>query len=208
MKKILLLSLLVPFLLLSACNGDSSVKGNDETNNKTEEDKPKNDTDTSKSSVDEYKYGEFDVAKVAKNIGSYKTGPISLTVEEAQLVSGTFEDEYYTDHFGKKDVQYLQLAMVMSTDDQNINFNSKHLTLTTNTGEKIGSPSDFMGTKVDPQYLSKDGTTRILFYFFEDSDVKDIHTIDLHLKSPTNKKGEPLGEDIDIKMNFTEKEDQ
>lgn len=204
MKKFLLLPLLVPFLLLSACNNDSSTNGNDKTNQQEEKNNKTKEESSKHEAEDEYSYGDFEVVKAAKDIGSYKSGPISLRIEEAHLVSGTFADEYYIDHFGEKDAEYIQIAMVISTENKDINFNSKHLTLTTETGEKIDSPSDFMGTKVETQYLSKNDLTRILFYFFEESEVKDIDTVNLHVKAPTDNNGETLGEDIDIEMHFKE----
>lgn len=126
----LILFLFIP-LLLSACNDDSSKNESTNPEEKAVSNTEKNDIPTNK-----YNYSDFGVVKKAKDIGSYKSGPISITVPEAHLVSGTFADEYFVEEFGEEAVDYIQLAMVISTKDEDIIFDSQHLKLTTETGGK------------------------------------------------------------------------
>jgi hypothetical protein len=178
---------------MSACNESSSEVNIEEPQSQEDKIKENNGDDSSDSESD---YGDFEKVKYAQDIGSFQSGPISLELREVMTVSGSFNDQYYIDQIGKKDVEYIQIGMMISMSEENINFDSHHFTLTTDTDEELDDPNESFGTKIEPKYLSKDGTFRIMFYFLEDSKAEDIDEITMHVKAPTDSEGNPLGDDI------------
>ncbi|MBN8234047.1 hypothetical protein JF544_02265 [Halobacillus kuroshimensis] len=121
----------------------------------------------------------------------------------SNLVTGTITDPIILNKIGKENIDYINIGLDIDTTDEDINFSSEHLKLTTNTGETFESPHDFMSDQVEMQYIKESFTrSRMIAYLFETSTVEDIESVDLLIKAPTDSNGQPLGEDANIKIDF------
>ncbi|MYL39838.1 hypothetical protein [Halobacillus litoralis] len=150
--------------------------------------------------------GEFQSVAHKEDIDTVEVGPLTLTIVSSNLVTGTVTDPFILDKIGEENIDYINIGMEISTTDEDINFSSDHLKLTTDTGESFESPHDFMSDKVEMQYIKEDFTrSRMIVYLFDNSKVEDIKSANLLIKAPTDQDGQPLGEDANVEIDFEEK---
>ncbi|MFD1851944.1 hypothetical protein [Oceanobacillus bengalensis] len=206
----LLLSLLVPaILILGACNGEDQ---NEKAGSSHQEDNSRQGVTESKEQNNENHFdqketetfgGEFRAVAHKEDIGEVEIGPLTINIVVSNLVTGTITDPFILDNIGKENIDYINIGIEISTTNEDINFSSEHLKLTTNTGESFESPHDYLSDKVEMQYIKEAYTrSRMICYLFEDSKVEDVESANLIIKAPTDKDGQPLGEDANIKIEF------
>ncbi|RWZ54525.1 hypothetical protein EQV77_14745 [Halobacillus fulvus] len=145
--------------------------------------------------------GSFKRFSWKEDIGTYEIGPLTIDISDASLVSGTYTDELITSSIGREDVEYISVGTVISTSNENITFTWDHLSLTTSTGEEV-SPNDSMSDQLTQDVLSEKDLFRFFKFYLDESKVKNIQYVILHIKAPKNDEGESLGEDLDVKITF------
>ena len=135
MKKILVLNILILVVLLGACS--------DNNTNQQQSSREFNDNN-----IEQNSYGGFKHVGKAENLGTYKSGPISVTIKAANLNTGTLTDDFYIDLLGREKVDYMNIAIDISTESEKIQFDPGHLKVFTDAGETIESPHDYLSDKV------------------------------------------------------------
>ncbi|ELK48757.1 hypothetical protein [Halobacillus sp. BAB-2008] len=205
MKKIIFMTILLPFLLVGCSNSDAgstdsqTVEENTEKKETNEED---NGNDNQQNKVVENSQGTFEMVELKRDLGTYESGPLSIKINDVSLVSGTYTDETVIKNIGREDVEYVAIGTKVSTSNEDISFTREHLSLATNTGEEISSPNAFMSDGLNKGVLGENELIRVFTFFLEESDVDDINELTLHIQAPQNSDEEPLGEDIDVDITF------
>ncbi|MBN8236541.1 hypothetical protein JF544_14855 [Halobacillus kuroshimensis] len=205
MKKIIFMTILLSFLIVGCSNSGS--EGNDspaveENTEQKETNDEGNGNDDQQNKVVENSQGTFEMVDLTRDLGTYKSGPLTIQISDVSLVSGTYTDETVIQNIGKEDVEYVSIGTKISTTSEDISLTREHLSLTTSTGEEIVSPNEFMSDNLNKEVLGENELIRVFTFFLEDSSVKDIDGLTLHIQSPLNSEGEPLGEDLDVEVNF------
>ncbi|MYL70561.1 hypothetical protein GLW00_06860 [Halobacillus litoralis] len=207
MKRFILTSLVLPILFLGACsegNEDEEVDQTQQENNSVQEDEKKQtkEKDSDRTEVDTFG-GDFEAVAHREDIEKVKVGPLTINVVVSNLVKGTITDSFILDNIGKENIDYINIGLEIDTTEEDINFSSKHLKLTTNTGESFEAPHDYMSDQVEMQYIKENYTrSRMISYLFETSTVEEIESVDFLIKAPTDNNGQPLGEDAKIQIDF------
>ncbi|MYL73121.1 hypothetical protein GLW00_20095 [Halobacillus litoralis] len=192
--------ILLSTLLFGCSDSTTENNGSDEKKQSPQEETQKENNVGEE--VIEDSTGSFKILESTEDVGTYQSGPLTISLSAASLVSGTFTDDLFIDNIGREDVEYLNLGTEVSTTNENIVFTLDHLSLTTSTGEEIKSPNDFMSDGLNEKVLREKEMPRFFVFMFDKSKAKEIDYVTLHVKSPVNDSGEKLGEDLDIEIPF------
>lgn len=141
--------------------------------------------------------GEQTLVSRTDDVGEFESGPITLTIDKVNGVSGKLEGET-AEYMEMEEVEYIQVDMkVSNSSKENVSFYASQATLTTDTGEQL-EPNMMMSEHIDGEFLgqvNKEGTS---IYILENSKAEDVNSVTLHFSGATNENIEPLGEDLEI----------
>ncbi|MBN8235776.1 hypothetical protein JF544_10985 [Halobacillus kuroshimensis] len=145
--------------------------------------------------------GEQTMVSRTDDVGTFESGPISLTIEKVNGVSGTLKGEAAA-LMDKEEIEYIQVDMKTSnSSEDHITFYASQAVMTTNTGEQL-EPDMLMSDHIDGEYLgqvNKEGTS---FYFLKNSKAEDVESITLYYSAALNENFEDIGEEIEVDVNL------
>lgn len=209
MNKFLLLVVVLSLILLGGCSTDEQkeeVNPSQDENNSEKSNAHNNEqsAENSREQTEADTYGgDFNVVAHKEDIDKVKVGPLTITIVVSNLVTGTITDSFALKEVGKENIDYINIGMKIDTTDEDINFSSEHLKLSTNTGERFETPHEYLSDQVEMQYIKEIYTrTRMISYLFDDSKVEEVESAVLLIKAPTDENGQPLGEDAKINIDF------
>ncbi|MYL31267.1 hypothetical protein GLW03_15725 [Halobacillus halophilus] len=205
MKRIIFITIFLPFLIAACSNSDSSANDpqtHEETTEQRENDDKDNGNDNQQDKVVENSQGTFEMVDLERDLGTFESGPLTIQVSDVSLISGTYTDETVIQNLEKEDVEYVSIGTKISTRNEDILFTRNHLSLTTGAGEEVLSPNEFMSDDLSKDILSETDLIRVFTFFLEGSNVEEIDEVTLHIQSPLNSEGEPVGEDIVVDVTF------
>ncbi|MYL21464.1 hypothetical protein GLW04_16290 [Halobacillus litoralis] len=146
--------------------------------------------------------GEQTMVSRTDDVGTFKSGPISLTIEKVNGVSGTLKGDAAA-LMDMEEIEYIQVDMKTSnSSEDHISFYASQAVMTTNTGEQL-EPDMLMSDHIDGEYLgqvNKEGTS---FYILKNSKAEDVESITLHYSAALNENFENIGEkiEVDVELN-------
>ena len=158
--------------------------------------------------------GTFYRYNKVEDIGTYETGPITMTVELAETVKGSITKDFRSDDknaYESMEIINFQVRFELNKEVyDDITFsNEKNIHLSTDTGEVIQQPFQFMSSVVNMSLLKNNqeynnGSHLRQFTFrLKESTAQDIEKATLIIDSPVNSSGEPLGEDLEVEVDFS-----
>ncbi|MFD2195887.1 hypothetical protein [Oceanobacillus bengalensis] len=151
-----------------------------------------------------YRYSEI------KNIGTYEIGPLTANIETAEAVKGSFKDDYESYNVNANETIEMinfHIQFELNKDIEDVSFNQEHIHLKTNTGEKIDTPHELLSSVVSASILkspknNNESYLRQFSFPLQESTLQDIKKVTLIIDAPLDSKGEPLGEDLEVEVNF------
>ncbi|KGX85043.1 hypothetical protein [Pontibacillus litoralis] len=218
MKKLLFLFLAMVFaVVLTACGNDDSssenkddAKAADESSNEDatkEKDSEKMTTEENESKeasvgdVVTNEGGEMTLVSRTDDVGTFESGPIKLTINKANGVSGKLKGDLAA-MMETEEIEYIQVDMkVENNSEENIEFYASQAVMTTNTGEQL-EPDMLMSDHIDGEYIgavNKEGSS---YYILKNSKAEDVESIRLIFSAPQDTDWENVGEEIDIEIDL------
>ncbi len=157
---------------------------------------------------------EFYRYKSINDIGTYETGPITITVEFAETVKGSITKDFRSgnkDTYKSMEIINFQVRFELNkeVDDDSTFNNEENIHLSTDTGEVIQQPFQFLSSVVNMSILKNtqeynNGSYLRQFTFrLKESTAQDIKKATLIIDSPVDGSGEPLGEHLEIEVDFS-----
>ncbi|MBN9653240.1 hypothetical protein J0K78_03100 [Halobacillus sp. GSS1] len=143
--------------------------------------------------------GEQTLVSRTDDIGEFESGPITLTIEKVNGVSGTLKGEV-AEYMDMEEIEYIQVDMkVSNSSEEDVNFYASQATMTTNTGEQL-EPDMMMSDHIDGEYLGQVNKEGSSFYILENSKAEDVTSVTLHYDAAHDMDFEDLGEKIKIEV--------
>ncbi len=159
--------------------------------------------------------GEFYRYKKIEDIGTYETGPVTVHLESAEVVRGSFNEDH-SDVYNVKANEILEMInfhvkFELNSKIDDFTFNEKHLHLVTENNEKIEKPNELLSSVVHETFLKspEDNSERFLRQFsfrLKESTVEEIEKATLIIDPPVDSSGDPLEEKLEIKVDFSKSE--
>ncbi len=202
-------------IVLVACGGDTNDTGEEDTTSEdtneeqeqseTNEEEPEEEVeDTGEAQVGDTitnEAGEMTLVSRTDDVGTFESGPIKLTIDKANGVSGKLSDEM-AEMMETEELEYIQVDMtVENTTEENITFYASQAVMTTNTGEQL-EPDMWLSDHIDGEYIGQVTKTGTSHYILENSKAEDVESIRLIFSAPSNEDWEDVGEEIDIEIDL------
>lgn len=204
-------------VVLTACGNDDSssenkddAKAADESSNEDatkEKDSEKMTTEENESKeasvgdVVTNEGGEMTLVSRTDDVGTFESGPIKLTINKANGVSGKLKGDLAA-MMETEEIEYIQVDMkVENNSEENIEFYASQAVMTTNTGEQL-EPDMLMSDHIDGEYIgavNKEGSS---YYILKNSKAEDVESIRLIFSAPQDTDWENVGEEIDIEIDL------
>ncbi|MCT1575719.1 hypothetical protein M3E13_05445 [Oceanobacillus kimchii] len=162
--------------------------------------------------------GDFYSYNKIENLGTYKTGPVSVDIESVETIKGSITKGIKS--AGEEEYQDMELISFLTRFDlnespdeinENLNFNSKeNLHLATHTGEKIDMPHSKLSSVVGIDMLKSNHEAeespflRIFIFEVEELAAQEIEAATLIIDAPVDSEGNAVGEDLEIEIDFKE----
>ncbi|WP_163970217.1 hypothetical protein [Oceanobacillus halotolerans] len=216
MKKLCMFLFLMSIsIVLVACGGDTNDTGEEDTTSEdtneeqeqseTNEEEPEEEVeDTGEAQVGDTitnEAGEMTLVSRTDDVGTFESGPIKLTIDKANGVSGKLSDEM-AEMMETEELEYIQVDMtVENTTEENITFYASQAVMTTNTGEQL-EPDMWLSDHIDGEYIGQVTKTGTSHYILENSKAEDVESIRLIFSAPSNEDWEDVGEEIDIEIDL------
>ncbi|WP_200411708.1 hypothetical protein [Virgibacillus salexigens] len=209
MKNLLYICLSISLLILSAC-GDNSEENEQnmemqDNDSKVEQDQTTSDQDNKGSNDDGmFSMGEFKTLKGKNDVGTYETGPISLTIKSVAVKRGELNENYPNDRLPEGEIEFIEILMTMTSEKDNINFTEDNFQLTTNSGENFSKPEGLMSTALNIDFAYSGSETGpedyyvTVAYILEQSKAESLEEVNFHVKAPTDQSGNSLDKDINV----------
>ncbi|MFD1851949.1 hypothetical protein [Oceanobacillus bengalensis] len=86
-----------------------------------------------------YSVGRFYSIEQATDIEKIKVGPITLTIESAELIRGNFYDQDNLESYEEEEQEFVSLLVKFTTTDsiEDVTFDSSHISLATNMDDQF-----------------------------------------------------------------------
>ncbi|WP_200416651.1 hypothetical protein [Virgibacillus salexigens] len=149
--------------------------------------------------------GTFYRHSKVNNIGKYETGPVSITLESAEIVSGKYNEKYdYEDvnPEGEKMINF-QARFELTQEIEDITFNQEYMHLLLDSEEMSEQPLELRSSAIDIPIIRNYNNTRQITFAIKETNLQDIEKATLIIDSPVDSSGEPLGEDLEIEVDFS-----
>ncbi|MFD1851946.1 hypothetical protein [Oceanobacillus bengalensis] len=194
MKSFLIILFISCSVILSSCNN---------TDNDSESSRKPVLIQEHNSSFDEL--GTFYRHSKVDEVGTYHSGPLAITIESAEIVSGSFRDDY--DIYGitssdKINTVILQIGFKLDNVDEDVSFTEENMHLVTDSGEEIQQPHELISSAINIPVINNNDNVRQVGFKIEESDIENMKKVDFIVEAPINDKEEPLGEDLEIELEF------
>ncbi|WP_042225542.1 hypothetical protein [Oceanobacillus manasiensis] len=162
-----------------------------------------------------HSFGKYYRYKKFEDVGTYEMGPIAVTIEMAEVVKGRSTVEFRTeDHNKLMEMVNVQIKFELNRELRDgFTFNNEHLQLSTNTGELIQQPDEFMSSIIHMSVLEtnqkygNESNLRQFTFLLKDSTVEEIEKATLKIDSPIDHNGQILGEGLEVEIDFSNSED-
>lgn len=146
--------------------------------------------------------GEQTMVSRTDDVGEFESGPITLTIEKVNGVSGKLKGQM-AEMLETEEIEYIQVDMkVSNSSEEDVSFYASQAVLTTDTGEQL-EPDMLLSDHIGGEYLgqvNKEGTS---FYILQNSKAEEVNSITLHHDAPhENENFESLGEKLEIDVNM------
>ncbi|MCG3419816.1 hypothetical protein [Oceanobacillus jordanicus] len=161
--------------------------------------------------------GKFYRYKKIEVDGTYETGPVVVHLESAELVRGSFNEDH-SEVYNIKANETLEMInfhvkFELNSKIDNFTFNEKYLHLVTENDEKVEKPNELLSSVVHESFLKspEDNSERFLRQFsfrLEENNVEEIKKATLIIDPSVDNSGDPLGEKLEIEVDFFKSEDQ
>ncbi|AVQ98040.1 hypothetical protein OBCHQ24_02965 [Oceanobacillus iheyensis] len=164
--------------------------------------------------------GEFYRHNKVEDLGTFETGPLSITVEVVETVNGSITtDLRYDDKDEKKNYKSMELISFQLLIELNegiedgVTFNEEFIHLLTDSGEMIEQPYESMTSFVTMSLLkysqkhNVESRTRQFPFLLKESTAEEIEEATLIIDPPVDRNGETLGQEIEIEVDFSKSKD-
>lgn len=210
MKFVHVLLLFLILIAISGCN----INGEDSNQSKQENDPVL---------IEDHQFGlgtegegEFYKYKSLNDIGTYETGPVVVNLEKVEVVRGSFNQDYSEVYNVEADETLeminFHIKFELNKEIDDFTFNQEHLHVLTDNSEKIEKPNELLSSVVHASILKspKDNSERYLRQFsfrLKESTAEEIEKATLIIDPPVDSSGEPLGEAIEVEVDFSKDND-
>lgn len=160
--------------------------------------------------------GEFYRYKKIEDIGTYETGPVVVHLESAELARGSFKEDH-SEVYNIKANETIEMInfhakFELNSKIDDFTFNEKHLHLVTENKEKIEKPNELLSSVVHESFLKspEDNSERFLRQFsfrLKETTAEEIEKATLIIDPPVDSNGDPLGQEIEIEVDFSTSDD-
>lgn len=126
-----------------------------------------------------------------------ETGPIVLTIEKINTISGTVSPAYQ-DLIGADELEYVQVDIhVENTSDEDVNFFSSQGTMSTSTGEQLETDM-FLSGHIPGELMAGTQASDTFFYILENSNAEDVESVRIKWSSPNDiESWDNIGDEVD-----------
>jgi heme/copper-type cytochrome/quinol oxidase subunit 2 len=187
-------------LLLSACTKEENQVIPAKEITETEETEKENNWETQVGD-------DVELTLVAKNVEveTIQTGPIHINIPQVNVTYAK-HNQALKDILKKDEGSYIQIDFELENiSDETISINPDKATIITNTGEQLDSHL-LLSDNIGGDFIRKVKKEGSVYFFLENSKAEDIKWIRLMIDAPYNEDSESVGEKVDTKIQFKEKE--
>jgi hypothetical protein len=199
------LTVLLALVISSSCSNDTLNKSQNNDGTEVIEKTDTKSTQAERESGISFSLGDFESIKVKKDIGSFESGPISFSVESVSVYRGKLDPIYTQGVLPEDEIELVTFILYISSENQDIVFDEEHFELTTDSGEVFNEPNGSLSSAVYPLVLSSKERYTNVTYLLEKSKGEDIKRVKFRVKAPMDKSGQPLGENINIDIDLSNK---
>lgn len=213
MKHLLYICLSISLLILSACSdnseGNEQNKAKQDSDSKVEQDQKtseQSDNNNDGNDDDMFSMGDFETLKGKNAVGTYETGPISITIKSVAVKRGETNEDFLNGRLPEGEIEFVKVLMTMTSEKNDINFTEDNFQLTTDSGEKFNKPEGLMSTalNIDFAYSGSDTGSGDYYvtvaYILEQSKAEALEEVNFYVKAPTDQNGNSLGENINVEI--------
>ncbi|WP_140321984.1 hypothetical protein [Oceanobacillus rekensis] len=156
-----------------------------------------------------YSFGRFYSIEQATDIEKIKVGPITLTIESAELIRGN----YYADNimetydqgiieYEDEEQEFVNLLVKFTTTDsiEGLTFDNSHISLATNMDDQFEKPYKNLSGFITDGYLEDNPNTFSFVFPIKGFKIEEIEFIKVHVKAPIDQNGNSVGEDAEIEF--------
>ncbi|WP_010651709.1 hypothetical protein [Oceanobacillus massiliensis] len=147
--------------------------------------------------------GRFFRHNKIEDVGTYQSGPLTITIESAEVTSGNFSDDYNTYGITSNDeikTVNFQVRFKLDEKEKNVFFTEENMHLVTNTGEKVEKPHELISSAINVPIINNNNNVRQVAFKIEETDIENLKEVQLNIDAPINDKGEPLGDNLEIEI--------
>lgn len=216
MKKLISVFVFVTLIMLAACGGgDSESEGAEEPSQKGEVDaiaeEPVADeaeevtlTEASEGDIATNDYGAYEIVKVADNLGSFETGPVSFTVNRAFLAKFTPNDPeaFLFESDPNVDGTIHVLVTIVTAE----NFGEEYVSFSPFNAEAfVGGSKPYRGqaylNEGESEISAGKSEEFVTAYNLEDEDLAGVTEVDVKQSGPAADSMR-IGDDVEFTITF------
>lgn len=145
--------------------------------------------------------GSFTLLKRNSDVEPVTTGPFTINFPQVNAITGTVNADYVEVMGGKEQLEYIQIDMEASHNDEaNNTLYSNISQITTSTGEQIEADM-LMSEQMDSDFIGKVNKKGSYFYILQDSKAEDVEWVRFIMEAPVSTESiESVGEKVDIQI--------
>ncbi len=209
---------MISVILLTACGTDGEESVSDkERKTKVEqtdrnEGEPQGDSGTSKKEEKGTKegflrevsqVGNFETFSMKENLGTIKSGPLSFKMKKVSVLKGIVDPGYRQGKLPDKKIDVVTFNLYGESEEREFQFDETHFTLRTGKGEIVEEPNGMLSSAVFPLAFVSGERFTVITFLLEESKAEEIQNVTFQIKAPTDKNGEPLGEDVKLDIDLS-----